>query len=51
MTPYTELDPAPEQPWEETSSAGIRRLALQAAAEAVRKAKEKRPDEQTEVAS
>lgn len=41
MTRWSEADPAPEQPWEETSSAGIRRMALQAAAEAVRKAQGK----------
>ena len=40
-TPYAEADPAPEQPWRETSSPGIRRLALEAAAEAVRKAQSK----------
>jgi len=50
VTPWSEADPVPEQPWRETSSAGIRRLALQAAAEAVRKAREKRPDEQAEKA-
>ena len=37
MTPYAEADPAPEQPWRECSSAGIRRMALQAAAEAIAK--------------
>ena len=34
-------DPLPPQPWREMSSPGIRRLALQAAAEAVRKAKDR----------
>jgi ribosome maturation factor RimP len=42
-------DPLPEQEWREMSSPGIRRLALQAAAEAVRKAREdrKKPAEET----
>ena len=35
-------DPLPPEPWREMSSPGIRRLALQAAAEAVRKAREDR---------
>jgi len=39
---YAELDETPRQPWRETSSPGIRRLALQAAEEAVRKAKDAR---------
>ena len=34
-------DPLPPEPWREMSSPGIRRLALQAAAEAVRKAKDR----------
>ena len=34
-------DPLPPQEWRETSHAAIRRLALQAAAEAVRKAKDR----------
>ncbi len=48
MTALTERDPAPEQPWRECSSAGVRRLALQATAAAVKAAREKPADQQTE---
>lgn len=40
MNPYTEADPAPEQPWTETSSPGIRKLALDACRAAIRAAQE-----------
>lgn len=42
MTAHTESDPTPEQPWIETSTAGMRRLALQATEAAIRAAKERR---------
>lgn len=35
------IDANPPQPWRETSQRGIRLMALQAVAEAVRRAKEK----------
>ena len=41
-------DPLPPEPWREMSSPGIRRLALDAAAEAVRKARDARKKPATE---
>lgn len=41
MTRWTEADPTPEQPWRETSQRGVRLMALQATAAAVRRAQEK----------
>lgn len=48
MTALTERDPAPEQPWRECSSAGVRRMALQATAAAVKAAREKTTEKATE---
>ena len=42
MTAHDDRDPLPREEWREASSAGIRRMALEACAEAVRKAKEAR---------
>lgn len=46
---YAELDETPREPWTETSSPGIRRLALQQTEAAVRAVKERRkkPTEET----
>jgi hypothetical protein len=42
MTAHDDRDPLPREEWREASSAGIRRMALQACEEAVRRAKEGR---------
>lgn len=43
-----ERDPQPPTEWHETSSAGIRRMALQAAREAVSRARARRTHRQEE---
>jgi hypothetical protein len=45
-----ELDGTPREPWRERSSAGIRRLALQACEEAVRRVKDSRKKPKEEAA-